>query len=53
MTHNSDYKTKCDLCKNKTQSRIYFRKINDKFVWLCKICWENTNAAFLKSNKCN
>lgn len=38
----SEYSTKCDNCKSKgegTHARVFFKKTNNKWMWLCKICW--------------
>lgn len=35
---------KCDICKSKGNSlhaRVFFRMIDNKRMWLCKICWDN------------
>jgi len=40
----NNYKTKCTNCgkedkENPTFARIFYKKINEKWVFLCKSCW--------------
>ena len=39
-----EHSTKCDKCESvgesDTHSRVFFKKINGKWLWLCKTCWD-------------
>ena len=42
-----EYRITCSLCRKRGKgdlknmfARIYYRKINNEWVWLCKDCWE-------------
>jgi len=36
-----EYADKCDLCKKRTRTRIFFHPIlNGDYPYLCKECWE-------------
>lgn len=37
-----EYKEKCDKCKNSgstTFARVYHKKINNRWIFVCKNCW--------------
>lgn len=40
----TEYSNKCELCSCKgteTHSRIYHKKLGGKFMYLCKLCWND------------
>lgn len=37
----NEYKGKCSLCGEKRKSRIFYRKIDAAWKYLCTGCWEN------------
>lgn len=40
MKKKEEYCNKCDNCKKKKLSRIFYQKINGIWIWLCKDCWK-------------
>lgn len=40
---NPRYKFKCDDCRSsgeETHAKLFYRKINKQFMYLCSQCWE-------------
>jgi len=43
---NTEYSNKCDKCKSigkETHARRYFKKIDNKWLYLCYGCWTLLN----------
>lgn len=38
-----EYGKRCQICHKNRESRIYFEKINGKWLRICKACWEKEN----------
>lgn len=41
-----EYKIKCDKCEKtggQAFARIYFNKIDNKWKWICSVCWGKIN----------
>ena len=36
----TEYKNKCDICKENVKARIFYKKINNEWIYLCPECWE-------------
>ena len=35
----NEHKRKCSQCGRRTVSRVFYRKVNDGWLWLCPKCW--------------
>jgi len=43
-----EHKKKCDGCKKRRQSRIFYKKIKGMWMHLCKECWEEMSIKDMK-----
>jgi len=37
---DKEWKEVCDNCRKKAKARVFYKKIQNQWIWLCSACWE-------------